>query len=188
LLDELKAMHPRSYLLDYYEKCQSGEIIVGKELLQCLRNLIEDLENGDYHFDLPEPHKRIKFIETKCKHSISPFAGKPFLLELWEKALIETVYGFKLFDEELQRWIRRFTEVLLIIGRKNGKSTYCAGLGNCEFFCGEIGTNVLCASNDYDQASIVFDEINNMREESQSLERVSRKNIKGIFMGNPNQY
>ena len=50
-----------------------------------------------------------------------------------------------------------------------------------------IGTNLMCASNDYEQAGILFDEINNMREESPRLERVSRKNIKGIFMGNPKQ-
>jgi phage terminase large subunit-like protein len=187
VLSELKAKYPQSFLLEYFEKCKSCEIIIGQELTMELDNLINDLQDEQYQFDLTEPHKRIKFIETKCKHSISPFAGKPFFLELWEKANIEALYGFKIIDKESKKWIRRFTEMLLAIGRKNGKSTYCAGLGNCEFFCGEVGTNILCASNDYDQASIVFDETNNMREESKSLERVSRKNIKGIFMGNPKQ-
>lgn len=186
-LEELKAKYLDSYLLEYIEKCKSREIVIGLELMMQLDNLLDDLQDHQFQFDLTEPHKRIKFIETKCCHSISPFAGKPFLLELWQKALIETTYGFKVFDDEFQQWIRRFTEVLLIIGRKNGKSSLCAALGNCEFFCGEIGTNIICASNDYDQASIVFDEINNMREESKSLERVSRKNIKGIFMGNIRQ-
>jgi len=45
----------------------------------------------------------------------------------------------------------------------------------------------MCASNDYEQAGILFDEIANMREESPRLEKVSRKNVKGIFMGNPKQ-
>ena len=187
MLDDLKEKYLGSYLLEYYEKCCSGEIVVGKELLQCLRNLMEDLADEQYRFDLAEPHKRIRFIEIKCKHSISPFAGKPFLLELWQKAFIEASYGFKIFDDEFSLWVRRFVEALLIIGRKNGKSSMAAALGNCEFFCGEMGTNILCASNDYEQSDIIFQEINNMREESKSLDRVSRKNIKGIFMGNPKQ-
>jgi phage terminase large subunit-like protein len=187
LSEALKNKYAESYLLSYYEKCEAGDIVVGQELMMCLQQRIDDLENDKYLFDLTVPHKRIKFIETKCCHSISPFAGKLFLLELWQKAFIETVYGFKMYDNELQAWIRRFTEALLMIGRKNGKSTFCAGLGNCEFFCGDIGTNVLCASNDYEQSDIIFQEINNMREESRSLEHVSRKNIKGIFMGNPQQ-
>ncbi|CQR73313.1 Phage Terminase [Sporomusa ovata DSM 2662] len=187
MLTELKTKYPQSYLLEYYEKCKSDEIIIGHELVLCLENLITDLLDNQFRYELESAWKRIKFIETKCCHSISPFAGKPFLLELWQKALIETTYAFKIYDEEAKQWLRRFTEVILIIGRKNGKSSLCAALGNCEFFCGETGTNILCASNDYEQSSIVFDEINNMREESRSLERVSRKNIKGIFMGNPKQ-
>lgn len=187
ILTELTAKYKGSYLLEYYDKCKNREIIVGKELLMCLDNLIELLQDEQYRYEMSEPHKRVRFIEMKCCHSISPFAGKAFILELWQKALVEVTYGFKIFDKESKQWVRLFTDILLIIGRKNGKRSLCAALGNCEFFCGEIGTNVLCASNDYDQSSIVFDEINNMREESRSLARVSRKNIKGIFMGNPKQ-
>ena len=187
MLTELAAKYEGSYLLEYYDKCKNGEIVVGKELIMCLDNLIEILQDEQYRYEMNEPHKRIRFIEMKCCHSISPFAGKAFILELWQKALVEVTYGFKVYDEESKQWVRLFTDILLIIGRKNGKSSLCAALGNCEFFCGEMGTNILCASNDYDQSSIVFDEINNMREESRSLERVSRKNIKGIFMGNPQQ-
>jgi phage terminase large subunit-like protein len=147
--------------------------------------LIKDLNNPEYRFETSDAHKRIRFIENECKHSIAPFAGKPFLLELWEKAFIEAIYGFK--KEVRGVWKLRFTRALLLIGRKNGKTSFCSALGNAEFFCGPIGTNVLCASNDYEQAGMIFDEINNMREESRKLEKVSRKNIKGIFMGNPRQ-
>jgi len=174
-----------SYLVEYYEKCKTGEIIVGKEILIGLELLMEDMEDPQYKFDLTEAHKRINFIEKECKHSISPFAGKPFLLELWEKAYLEAKYSFYMDIEG--KFLRRFNRTLLLIGRKNGKTTLCAADGNAEFFCGNTGTNILCASNDYEQAGLVFDEINNMREESPKLAKVSRKNIKGIFMGNPKQ-
>lgn len=175
------------YLDEYYQKCCSGEITSGRELRQCLAALIEDMQDPQYKFDVEKAHKRIKFIETQCRHSISPFAGKPFLLELWEKAFIEAIYGFYIYNADFGRWVRRFTDALLVIGRKNGKTSLCAALGNAEFFCGEVGTNILCASNDYEQAGLIFDEINAMREESPTMERVTRKNIKGIFMGNPKQ-
>lgn len=174
-----------SYLVEYYEKCKSGEIIIGRELMAQLEMLIDDMQNPLYRFDTTEAHKRIRFIENECKHSISPFAGKPFILELHQKALREAIYGFQMEIEG--KWLRRFTEVLYMVGRKNGKTTEVAGDGNAEFFCGNVGTNILCASNDYEQAGLVFDEINNMREESPKLVKVSRKNIKGIFMGNPKQ-
>ena len=177
----LTTMH--SWLLEYYAKCASGEILVGRELMAQLNMLVANMADPQYRFDLTEPHKRIKFIESECRHSISPFAGEPFILTLHQKALREAIYGF--YMEIDGKWLRRFTEVTYLVGRKNGKTTECAADGNTEFFCGNVGTNILCASNDYEQAGLIFDEINNMREESPKLNRVSRKNIKGIFMGNP---
>lgn len=174
-----------SYLVEYYQKCKSGEIIIGKELMTQLDMLISDIDNPLYRFDTTEAHKRIKFIETECRHSISPFAGKPFILQLHQKAMREAIYGF--YMEIEGQWLRRFTEVTYMVGRKNGKTSEVAADGNAEFFCGNTGTNVLCASNDYEQCGLVFDEINNMREESPRLRKVSHKNIKGIFMGNPKQ-
>lgn len=172
-----------SYLIEYYQKCKSGEILIGRELMTQLEMLMEDMNDPQYMFDPAEAHKRIRFIENECKHSISPFAGKPFILELHQKAFREAIYGFKMEIED--QWLRRFTEVTYMVGRKNGKTTEVAGDGNAELFCGNAGTNILCASNDYEQAGLVFDEINNMREESPKLAKVSRKNNKGIFMGNP---
>lgn len=181
----MDSTNTHSYLIEYHKKCKSGEILVGRELMTQLDMLIEDMNNPLYRFDTTEAHKRIKFNESECRHSISPFAGKPFIMELWQKAQYEAVYGFRM--EIDSQWLRRFTEVTEVIGRKNGKTTKAAATGNGEFFCGPIGTNVLCASNDYEQAGLIFDEINNMREESPKLRKVSRKNIKGIFMGNPKQ-
>jgi phage terminase large subunit-like protein len=182
---EMNSQITNSYLIEYAKKCLNGEIIAGEELKLQLSLLIEDINDPQFKFDTEEAHKRIKFIESECKHSISPFAGKPFLLELWEKALIEAIYGFFMQIDGV--WLRRFTEVVLLIARKNGKTSLAAALGLAEFFCGNIGTNILCASNDYEQAGMIFEEINNMREESPKLRKVSRKNINGIYMGNQKQ-
>ncbi len=174
-----------SWLHEYMAKCRTGEILVGQELLQMFDILEEHLRNPDIRFDTEDAHKRIRFIETKCRHFQAPFAGKPFKLELFQKAYIEAFYSFKIYDEEIGRWVRLFQESLLLIGRKNGKTPLIAAKDLAEFFCGPEGINILCSSNDYEQASLMFDAINAMREESPSLEKVTRKNLKGIFFGNP---
>lgn len=174
-----------SWLLEYISKCRSGEILVGHDLLQEFDILMEHFEDPSIKIDFTEAHKRIKFIEEKCKLYEAPFAGKPFILMLWEKAFTEACYIFYIFDEEIGRWVRLKQEALLEVGRKNGKTPFISALCLAEFFCGQMGLKILCSSNDYEQAGLMFDGINAMREESPSLDKVTRKNVKGIFWGNP---
>lgn len=168
-----------NYLIEYYQEINKGNIVVGKELKAELDFLILELSNPKFIFDPKPGLARIKFIETFCKHTKSPFNGQPFILELWEKALLQTAYGFKYKDTGL----RRFNEVVLLVARKNGKTTFIAGIDLAEFFLSSGGTDIVCASNTNDQASILFEEINNMREGSKTLrsEKYSRKNIFYIY-------
>lgn len=189
LSDDIGGKH--SYLIEYYKECRRGNIIIGRELKTTLENLIQDifLRSDVFRFDLSAPHKRINFIEKEVKHFESPFAGQPFLLTLNQKAIVEAIFGFYAFDEELGggRWVRRFKEVFLLIARKNGKTPFTAAMAIAEWFCGEAGQKIMCASNDYEEASLVFDCIDNFREESRAMSKVTRKNVKGIFFGNPKQ-
>lgn len=192
-LKELRKKNPESWLLEYIDKCKSGEILIGNELMQMLDILIMHLQEPTavfacgITFEIGDAHKRIKFIETHCKHYQAPFAGKPFILTLRQKAFIETFYSFKIFDDELGRRVRLYQERIMLIGRKCGKTPLEAAIDLAEIFCGEIGTCILCSSNDYEQAGLMFDAINAMREESPALEKVTRKNQKGIFFGNKKQ-
>lgn len=181
-----------SYLIEYYKRCRSGDIIIGRDLKTMLEILMQQIFNSDtpYRFNLDAAHKRINFIETQIKHFESPFAGKPFILEINQKAITEAIFGFYIFDTELLgggRWVRLYKEVLELIGRKNGKTPFTAALALAEWVCGEAGQKIMCASNDYEQAGLIFDCINNFREESRALSKVTRKNIKGIFFGNLRQ-
>ncbi len=168
-----------NYLIEYYQKVMSNEILAGEELKSTLRKLMDDLVNPRYDFDEKPGNMRIDFIETFCKHTKSPFNGQPFILELWEKAIIQTAYGFKIVETGL----RRFNEVILLIARKNGKTTFIAGIDLAEFFLSRGGVDIVCASNTSEQANILFEEINNMREQSPALsnEKRSKKNIFFIY-------
>jgi phage terminase large subunit-like protein len=168
-----------NYLIEYYQKVMSNEILAGEELKSTLRKLMDDMVNPRYDFDEKPGNMRIDFIETFCKHTKSPFNGQPFILELWEKAIIQTAYGFKIAETGL----RRFNEVILLIARKNGKTTFIAGIDLAEFFLSKGGVDIVCASNTSEQANILFEEINNMREQSPTLsnEKRSKKNIFFIY-------
>ena len=168
-----------NYLLEYVSEIDKGNIIVGQDLRTTLDRLIKDLDNPKFIFDETPGQLRIDFIEKFCKHTKSPFNGMPFILELWEKAFLQIAYGFKYADTGL----RRFNEVILLIARKNGKTTFVAGIDLAEFFLSSGGVDIVCASNTNDQASILFEEINNMREHSKALSKPkrSRKNIFYIY-------
>ena len=66
----------------------------------------------------------IKFIETFCKHSKGEWAGKPVILELFQKAYISALFGF--IDKETN--LRRYKESMFYVARKNGKSTMLSGI------------------------------------------------------------
>lgn len=170
-----------NYLIEYYNQINKGNIVVGLELKYQLDKLICDLDDPHYKFDEKPGNLRIDFIETFCKHTKSPFNGQPFLLELWEKALIQTAYGFKMKDTGL----RRFNEVILLVARKNGKTTFIAALDLAEFFLSSGGVDIVCASNTTEQANILFEEINNMREQSSSLSKDTRSKKNIFFIYSP---
>ncbi|PWX59644.1 terminase [Clostridium perfringens] len=137
--------------------------------------------------EFEDSEKRINFIQNECKHFEAPHAGKPFILEIWQKAFVEAIFAIKIWDDELGKYVRKYQDVLFLVGRKNGKTPFISAICLSEWFCGEMGKKILCASNDYEQADLMFQAINSMREESKTLEKVTRKNIKGIFFGNPKQ-
>lgn len=182
-----------SYILKYNNLIKSGEIVAGIELKLQLETLVREIGDPIYQkvhnieIDFSESEKRIKFIETKCKHFEAPHAGKPFILEIWQKALVEALFAIKIYDDEIGRYVRKYQDVLFLVGRKNGKTPFISAICLAEWFCGEMGKKILCASNDYEQADLMFQAMNSMREESPSLEKVTRKNVKGIFFGNQKQ-
>ena len=156
-----------SYLLEYKREIDDGHIIVGQELYQELENLIDDLEHSDeYYYDRRDALLRMDFMENCIRLTKSPYYGQPMKLMLWQKAYIETLYSFKMARDlkDTGKIIDRFKKSLLLIARKNAKSETCSALGNAEFIVGNEGSDLVCSSNDDNQASIVYDAMNTMRQ------------------------
>lgn len=171
-----------NYLQEYWGMICKGEVVVGYWIRQEVKNLIEDLDNPDYIYDTTEAHKRIKFMQTFCLQSKQPYYMKPIVLMPWQLAWWECIYSFKMADTGL----RRFTEGLLKVARKNGKSTMFAADGNCDLFVGEGGTDVCCASNDDRQAKLIWTEIGGMRQRLDPKKSITSQNLVEIKNRNKN--
>lgn len=161
------------FLKDYSNEINKGNIIVGYWIKKEVDNLINDLDNPCYVFDTKEAHKRIRFIENCCLQSKAPYYMKPVKLMLWQKAFFEALYSFKMADSGK----RRFVEALLLVARKNGKSTMLAADGNTDLFIGAGGTDICCASNDDRQAKLIWREIAGMRTRLDPKKEVTGQNL-----------
>lgn len=155
-----------SYLLEYRARAESGEIIIGQELAIELDNLAEDLADDRYVYDREDALLRMDFMENCVRLTKSPFYNKPMVLMLWQKAMIEAFYSFKMAEESKNRGfnIDRFKKLLLLISRKNTKSELSSALAEAELIVGNPGADIVASSNDDAQASIVFDTIDTMRK------------------------
>ena len=168
-----------NYILTYYNLITSGKITVCKRLLRQYEKIVYDLNNpGKYHFDLKKANRPIEFIEKFCKHSKGQWAGKPVILDLWQKAMIQCIFGF--VDDN---GLRRYREVFVIVARKNGKSTLLSAIGLYMLFAdGEGGAQVCCVAGKKDQAKIVFDEAKNMVSQSALLQKHIRKRKSDLYV------
>ncbi len=155
-----------SFLLRYKGLIDTGSIIVGYELYKELENLVDDLfHNDEYYYDTSDALIRMDFMENCVRLTKSPYYNKPMVLMDWQKAFIETIYSFKMCRDLVDegKVIDRFKKILLLIARKNTKSETCSGLGLSEFIVGNEGSDIVCSSNDDNQASLVYDAIDTMR-------------------------
>lgn len=171
-----------SALLEYHARVETGEIIVGRELWKELENLKEDFQNDTYFYDTADALLRMDFMENCVRLTKSPFYNKPMILMLWQKAFIETIYSFKMSETGFDR----FKKILLLIARKNTKSETCSALGLSEFVCGADGADIVCSSNDDNQASITYDAIDLMRQLIDPQDLDSKRNQKYILNKNSN--
>lgn len=166
----------KTYLQQYHEMIQNGEVVVGYWIRREIENLINDLNDPAFIYDTAEAHKRIRFMETYCLQSKSPYYNKPIVLMPFQKAFIEALYSFKMADTKR----RRFVEALFEVGRKNGKSTLFAADGNTDLFIGAGGLEICCASNDDKQCRYIWDEIAGMRKRLDPKRAITSQNLTKI--------
>ena len=169
----------KTHLWQYREAIRTGEIVAGRELITELDNLLEDLNDERYYFDSHDADIRMDFMENVIRLTKSPFYGKPLKLMLFQKAWIESLFSFRMTEDDT----RRFQRALFLIARKNTKSETSSALLLTEMLIGGKGLDIVCSSNDDSQSSILYDAVDTMRRMIDPNDKVTKRNIRFISCG-----
>lgn len=155
-------------IIEYYEKIKSSEITVSQKIRKTYKKLVWDISHPDeYFYSDKRAEHAIDFIEKYCKHSKGKYGGRAVILELWEKAMIATIFGFIDINGN-----RKYREALLIVAKKNGKSLLASAIGlYMQIADGEAGAEIYAVATKRDQAKIIWSEAKRMVKKSPFLSK-----------------
>lgn len=163
-------------IIQYFEAIESGAVTVGKKVFTIYKYLVDcihDNSDSEYEYSAKRANHAIEFVENFCKHSKGKWGGKPIELELWQKAFIAASFGFIHKIDQT----RKYREILLVVARKNGKSTIASAIGLYLLIAdGEPGAEVYAVATKKDQAKLVWSDAKRMVNKSPAL----RKRIKPL--------
>ena len=133
-----------------------GEVVTGRLVYIAVQRHYQDLVDGHKRGLVFRPEHSwhiIHFIERFFVHIKGPLAGKPILLDPWQKFWTAVLYGWRNSATGYRRFTRAYEEV----ARKNGKSTWKGPQGAYLFAMdGEIGAEVYAVASTRAQAMTVF--------------------------------
>lgn len=154
-----------------WSKVKADTIYACYKIWRVYKHIVEDILENDmlqWEYDEGKAEHALNFIENYCKHSKGNMAGKPFILELWQQALISAMFGIV----DKIDGTRKYQEVVLIVGRKNGKSTLSAAVGlYLTIADGELGPEVYSVATKKDQSKIIWLEAKRMIQKSPALRK-----------------
>ena len=171
-----------NYILDYYQQIQDGTITVGKWVRLWYEMIVKRLESKAYIYSPKKAARAIRFIETFCRHHEGELAPQHIRLELWQKALLSVIFGIT--DED---GARQFREVVVILGRKNGKTLLAAAIADyMTFLDGEYGGRIFFVAPKLDQARLCYDALYEMIRKEPELAEITKKRRTDIYVESTN--
>ena len=148
-------MNKDNWIYSYYQKIKDGSIVVGRWIMLVMEYIINGLENKSFYYDKKKANNAVEWIESHCFHTEGKLAPGYLKLELWQKCFISCLFG--LVDEN---GLRQFREVVLVVGRKNGKSLLASAIAKYVWMVdGGYGAKVYNIAPKLDQASIIYSNI-----------------------------
>jgi phage terminase large subunit-like protein len=177
--DFVEEMERRLY--EYIDGVLDKSINVGRLERFAVERYIKDLDRtaDDIFFDPRGPRRVFKFFAL-LNHSKGRQARQQFKLSGWQCFIIWNLFGFVSpyeYDEDVPQderqqdyYVRRFLICYIQIARKNGKSTFAAGIALYLLrYDNEPGAEIYCAATKRDQAKIVSIECCSMALKSTEL-------------------
>lgn len=158
----------------YFKSIASGEVVACDKIKKLANIMLPRFGKGyrEWHYDPKKALRPVEFIERFCKVPHGR-AGVAFELTDYELAIVETAFGF--VDEQD---LREFRDVMVVIGRKNGKTSLAAALSLYMLMAdGEFAPQCYCIATSKDQASLAYGSLLNMVRQSPALEKHLHKGV-----------
>ena len=170
-----------NYILAYWEAIESGKAVTSRRVRAVYQRLAREIQEPDpdspYYFDEEIGERPIIFAERFCKQS-QGVIGAPLVLELFQKAYIQALFGFL----EKETGFRRYRETMFLVGRKNGKSTLLAAIALYMLIADYEGAaEIYSVATKKDQAKKVLTEAINMVKQSPELRAVLKKRRNDLY-------
>lgn len=172
-----------NYILAYHQAIQNGSVLVGKKIKQLYETIVDGVKSERWFFDAKKANNSLAFIERFCHHNKGPLAPQRIKLQLWQRAMLSCIFG--IVDAEGKR---QFTEVNIVIGRKQGKTLIAAGIATyMAFIAGEFGSDIYFLAPKLDQADLCFGATEfNILSEQALAKRTKSTKYKGLYIKDSN--
>lgn len=167
----------RDPVLQYAELVVSGKIVAGPHVRATCQRHINDLKRKDIAWDLEAADHAIGFFPGVLRLSDGQFEGIPFELELSQKFIVGSLFGWRRTKGKRitagrfkGRYTRRFRRGYIEIGKGNGKTPLAAGIGLYGMVADkEAGAQIYAGAAKKDQADIMFQDAVKMVGQSPDL-------------------
>lgn len=144
-----------NYILAYYQAIKNGSEAAGRWITLAYEYIVKGLQEGLFYFDGAKASAAVDWIEQHCRHVEGPLAPGALKLALWQKAMVSAIFG--LVDEN---GARQHREILLVIGRKQGKSALAAAIARYVWqLDGGYGAKIYTVAPKLEQADIIYGNI-----------------------------
>lgn len=173
-----RARFPAGDPFVYFDEIDRGKIVACDKMRTVSARLIEARESpqGRWHYDADEAQRHIDFIETFCRLPRGRL-GAAFVLEPFQRAILAAAFGF--VDDD---GIRQYREILLIVGRKNGKTSLMSAVQLDLLLNDREGAPAIYnVATKRDQAAIMFDNAHLMVKTSPALKQHVRKRVSDLY-------
>ena len=161
----------------YFSSLYDGRINACEKMKRQSERLLEAFANpGEFHFDIDIANSHVDFIERFCKLPTGRI-GTPLKLELFQKARFQAIFGF-VDDNDL----RQYNEVMIIEGRKNGKTTETAAIEIDTLVNDNEGApQIYNIATMLDQAKLGFNAAHKMIRQSPTLSKHIKKRAADLY-------
>lgn len=151
-----------------------GSIVAGEKLIKLAKKMLPRIRDGhkQWYYDAEEATRPVAFIEKFCMIP-SGKLGVPFILEPYERMIVELTFGF--VDDN---GVRMIQYTLVEMSRKQGKTSLSAAIEIYMLIAdGEGAPQIYNAATSKSQASLAYGAVWRMVRQSPKLMKYLRKGI-----------